>query len=235
MTDKKKWLPLGLVIAAVMAAGLTGPACSLAGTSPGAAVPTARLSTPAVRQVKPTETIVVPAEPTSVIIERTAAPPAALQPYPYTTPLPPPTPTILDGVYGRRVKFEGTPVPCRRCAPYRADGGEWTLRLKAGVFRVSHEFTGFQGVGSFTVSGNRIMLFNDPNCHLDVGTYTWRLTEAGLILKVVDDPCAFGLRYRNLTAGPWTHRLNEEARPDLCQPPSTEAAISGHWPRPPGC
>lgn len=56
-----------------------------------------------------------------------------LQPYPYTTPLPSPVPTELDGLYTRTVKFEGTPTPCRRCAPYRAEGGTWTLHLNAGV------------------------------------------------------------------------------------------------------
>jgi hypothetical protein len=156
-------------------------------------------------------------------------------PYPYTTPLPPPTPTLLDGTYTRAVQFEGTPTPCRRCAPYRAEGGTWTLALEAGVFRVWHDGTNFQGIGSFTVSGDRIMLFNDPNCHLDVGVYTWRLDGRSLILAEVSDPCAFDLRARNLTTGAWLQQAKPEGLLDPCQPPSLEAAISGHWPAPPGC
>ncbi len=157
------------------------------------------------------------------------------KPYPYTTPLPPPTPTELDGLYTRDVKFEGTPTPCRRCAPYRAEGGTWTLRLDAGVYRVSHSDTGFQGVGSFTVSDNQIILFNDPNCHLGIGSYTWKLDEQLLILDVLDDECAFGLRLNNLTAGGWVKQNNTEGYRDQCQPPSLEAAITGHWPIPDNC
>src|SRR5262245_14611297 len=52
------------------------------------------------------------------------------QPYPFTTPLPSPTPTELDSIYTKAIEFIGTPTPCRRCAPYRAEGGTWTLDLK---------------------------------------------------------------------------------------------------------
>lgn len=165
-------------------------------------------------------------------------PPAenSLQPYPYTTPLPPPTPTILDGLYTKQVKFEGTPTPCRRCAPYRAEGGTWTLQLDSGAFRVSHEGTGFHGIGSFTVSDHRLILFNDPNCHLETGTYTWEMDGRSLVLKTDDDTCGFGLRAKNLSAGTWVKQSGEEgALIDRCQPPSREAAISGHWPTPEGC
>jgi len=131
------------------------------------------------------------------------APAEPLQPYPYTTPLPPPTPTILDGVYQRALPVKGTPVPCRRCAPYRAEGGTWTLQLTAGAFGVSHDITPFRGVGSFTVSGEQITFFNDPNCMQDSGIYRWRRDGRSLLLEEVADPCAFGLRARNLTAGRW--------------------------------
>ena len=159
-----------------------------------------------------------------------------IQPYPFTTPLPPPTPTLLDGVYARTVKYTGTPTPCRRCAPYRADGGTWLLTLEAGVFRVSHAGTGFSGVGSFTVSGNQLILFNDPNCHLDTGTYTWELEGRSLRLTEVDDSCAWELRAHNLTSGSWLLEGDGQGTViDHCQPPSTEAAISGHWRAPAGC
>ncbi len=159
-----------------------------------------------------------------------------LEPYPYTTPIPPPTPTVLDGIYTRDVKFEGTPTPCRRCAPYRAEGGFWTLILDAGAFRVSHSATDFQGVGSFTISGDQLVLFNDPNCHEYAGQYSWALDGRSLVLRAVADECAFGLREKNLAAGVWIKQADEEGHQiDECQPPSMEAAISGHWPTPAGC
>ena len=126
-----------------------------------------------------------------------------VRPYPYTTPLPLPTPTILDGVYTRTVHFEGTPTPCRRCAPYRAEGGTWQMILAAGTFRISHTNTNFQGIGSFTVAGNQLTLFNDPNCHLYVGKYIWAIQNKTLRLTAVEDNCAYGLRAGNLAAGAW--------------------------------
>ncbi|MCB0166816.1 MAG: hypothetical protein KDI79_21495 [Anaerolineae bacterium] len=160
----------------------------------------------------------------------------SLQPYPYTTPLPLPTSSILDGIYTKQVKFEGTPTPCRRCAPYRAEGGTWTLQLNAGAFRVSHDSTGFHGIGSFTVSDNQLILFNDPNCHLETGTYTWEMDGRSLVLTTDDDTCGFGLRAKNLSLGSWVKQSGEAgALIDRCQPPSREAAISGHWPTPEGC
>lgn len=159
-----------------------------------------------------------------------------LEPYPFTTPLPPPTPTILDGVYTREAPFIGTPTPCRRCAPYRAEGGVWTLTLDAGAFRVSHNGTNFQGIGSFTVSGNRLTLFNDPNCHLDVGQYTWEMDGRSLILTPVEDSCGFKLRAKNLGSGAWVKQADAAGQKlDPCQPPSQEAAITGHWPAPASC
>jgi hypothetical protein len=110
------------------------------------------------------------------------------------------------------------------------------LSLKEGVFRVSHDGTTFKGLGSFTISGNQLFLFNDPNCYLDVGVYNWTLEGQSLKLQEVKDPCAFGLRAKNLTRGDWQSAGKEEGqRLDQCQPPSLEAAISGHWPIPEGC
>jgi hypothetical protein len=146
-------------------------------------------------------------------------------PYPYTTPLPPADPTILDGTY---VKFDprpGTRAPCRRCPPYPPEGGVWRLNLDGGIFRVYHEITGWNTLGSFTVSGDQIKFFNDPHCYQDVGIYAWQLEAGELTLEAASDDCAFGLRAESLVALAW----------ESCQPPSTEAAISNHWPTPVGC
>ena len=154
-------------------------------------------------------------------------PAATLQssPYPYTTPLPPETPTLLDGLYTKTDPKPGTPVPCRRCPDYAPEGGLWTLSFDKGIFRIFHTVTGWRSVGSFTVAGDRVTLFNDPVCAQDVGIYTWRLEKGTLILDAVEDPCAIKLRAMNLTKQVWAS----------CQPPNIEAAVSDHWPKPPGC
>jgi hypothetical protein len=36
-------------------------------------------------------------------------------PYPFTLPLPPPHPTVMDGTYTKFETKETPPVPCRRC------------------------------------------------------------------------------------------------------------------------
>lgn len=219
--------PLLLVLAAVSLGEMT-TACA---ASEADLTPAATATRWAVAETPP-----APAAVATRLPAAEAAPPEEiLQPYPYTTPLPPPTPTILDGVYQRVVPDRGTTVPCRRCAPYKAEGGTWTLSLEAGAFRVSHPVTRFQGVGSFTVTGERITFFNDPNCHRDVGVYHWELDGRSLRLAEVADPCAFGLRAGNLTAGRWL-LVEAQGRPiDSCQPPNVEAAVTGHWPAPPEC
>jgi hypothetical protein len=146
-------------------------------------------------------------------------------PYPYSTPLPPPTPTILDGTYSKFELKEATPVPCKRCPDYAPEGGIWKLSLDKGIFRIFYAVTGWRSIGSFTIAGNQLVLFNDPNCPEVVGTYTWKLERENLTLKVIKDECAIGLRAMNLTNLPWLS----------CHPPSTEAAITDHWPKPRGC
>ena len=216
-------LVIGLVVTLLTTTCTPSPSNFLQDTAPNSEDgPTAKSTTTAQE---------TPLTPTDV---PTAA--RILEPYPYTTPIPPPTPTILDGIYTREVKFEGTPTPCRRCAPYRAEGGTWTLILDAGAFRVSHNATNFQGIGSFTVSGDQLVLFNDPNCHQYVGHYRWALDGRSLVLRAVADECAFGLREKNLGAGAWIKQTDEGGyQIDECQPLSMEAAISGHWPIPTGC
>lgn len=124
-------------------------------------------------------------------------------PYPYTTPLPPATPTILDGTY---TKFDPRPsrrAPCRRCPAYLPEGGVWRLNLDKGIFRVSHDVIAWGTLGSFIISGDRVSFFNDPHCYEDIGIYTWKLEDGKLTLEVVRDDCAFGLRAENLVDLPW--------------------------------
>jgi hypothetical protein len=146
-------------------------------------------------------------------------------PYPYLTPLPPPTPTVLDGTYTKFELKEGTPVPCKRCPDYAPEGGVWKIYLDRGVFRIFHEVTGWRSLGSFTVSGDQLMLVNDPYCPDVVGSYRWWAEEGTLVLEEIEDKCSTGLRAMNLTNLPWR----------ACRPPSTEAAVTDHWPKPPGC
>jgi hypothetical protein len=146
-------------------------------------------------------------------------------PYPYSTPLPSPDATVLDGTY---VKFDlryDDRAPCRRCPPYPPEGGLWRLSLDKGIFRVYHEISGWRTVGSFAVREDRIWLFNDPHCNQDTGIYTWKLEEGELTLTILRDDCAYDLRARHFTELGW----------QSCQPPSTEAAITNHWAAPVGC
>lgn len=131
----------------------------------------------------------------------------------------------MDGTYTKVDPKEGTPVPCRRCPDYAPEGGVRVLLFDKGVFRLHHPARGWRSVGSFTVSGERLFLFNDPNCHLEGGVNTWALSDGKLTLHEVQDGCAIQLRALNLTALPW----------NSCQPPNVEAAVTGHWPVPPGC
>ena len=146
-------------------------------------------------------------------------------PYPYTTPLPPPQRTALDGTYVKTEPYKDEHVHCLRCPDYLAEGGTWLLSLDRGVFRIFHEATGWRSLGSFTVAGDRLWLFNDPNCTDGVGIYTWKLEDGALTLQVIDDECAIKQRGVNLASLPWLS----------CQPPSIEAGVTNHWPKPPGC
>ncbi len=161
-------------------------------------------------------------------------------PFPYGAPLPPAVPSVLDGLYSRRVPFEGTPVPCKRCAGYRLEGGLWSLYLDKGVFKVFQQDTDFEAVGSYTVTGDAVSFFNDPYCEEDLGMtghYNWAWdARSALRLQVVDDPCSIGLRAKNLTFAPWVKTPLLQSERDLtCQPPTREAAITDHWNKPPYC
>jgi hypothetical protein len=94
---------------------------------------------------------------------------------------------------------------CRRCPPYRLATGTDVLELDRSVFRVFHRGTGYMAVGHYTVDGDRVTFFNDPNCSSVRGTYAWTLEGGVLSLRVVEDACAFGnVRIRFMTAAPWS-------------------------------
>ena len=126
------------------------------------------------------------------------------EPYPFVTPVPPRSPTPIDGLYHRNYVQGSDPIPCRRCAPYRLDRGDSTLEMSQGRYYVAHEAANFASRGHYRVEGDRLELFNDPNCPETRGEYTWRLQGGILVLKTIEDPCAFDrLRARYLSAAPW--------------------------------
>ncbi len=146
-------------------------------------------------------------------------------PVPWTTPLPPKEATPLDATYVKINPRLATPFPCKRCPDYALEGGLWKFSLSKGVFRIYYTMNGWRSLGSYTVSGNQLYLFNDPYCNWDTGIYTWKLDEGALILTEVNDPCSQGLRAANLTDQPWLS----------CDPPTIEAKITDHWQKPIGC
>jgi hypothetical protein len=89
--------------------------------------------------------------------------------------------------------------------------------------RIYYEITGWRSVASFTVSGDRLHIFNDAYCS-QVGEYTWKLEDGNLRLEVLNDPCSFDLRAKNLAKQPWLACLSSE---------TTEA--NGQPQPPPGC
>lgn len=126
------------------------------------------------------------------------------EPYPFTVPVPPRTPTPVDGTYVRSYAEGSRPIPCRRCAPYRLNKGEADLVLRAGRYRLVHEASAFSASGHYLVTADRFELFNDPNCPQTRGLYRWRLEDGTLSLQAIDDDCAFDLlRARYLSAAPW--------------------------------
>jgi hypothetical protein len=126
------------------------------------------------------------------------------EPYPFVTPIPARTPTAVDGTYHRNYTQGSEPIPCRRCAPFRLDRGDSTLEFRQGRYYVTHELADFSTRGHYLVQGDRMELFNDPNCPETRGEYAWRIEGGLLTLESIDDPCAFDLlRARYLSAAPW--------------------------------
>lgn len=154
-----------------------------------------------------------------------------MEPYPFTTPVPPREPTAIDGTYLRIMSLGevggpvvGLPYRCLRCIPYRVDPGLTTLIFYEGRYFLHHHLSGFKALGHYTVNGDRIRLFNDPNCSGTAGIYRWRLDGRNLTFHVVDDPCSFeDERSRDLTMRRWT------------QVPACHRRLIGLWPGFLGC
>ncbi len=143
------------------------------------------------------------------------------EPYPFVTPIPPATVTALDGLYDREPTdtFEGEWAECRRCPPYFVDRGRSQLTFRLGRWTNLHQQPRQLTNGHFTIEGDRITFANDPMCPFDRGVYRFSVNDAVLTLDVIDDPCQFGERRRDLTDAPW-HRLGDAPSPGPLGTPS---------------
>ena len=145
-------------------------------------------------------------------------------PHPHTTALPAAAWSPVDGTYA---KVDPSPPQwwaCRRCADYRPAGGPWKLNLDRGIMRIFYEIPLWTSIASFEVYDDRLFLFNDVTCPTEVGEYSWQMEDRNLILGVIHDACAFGLRAENLVRQPWAS----------CMPPDEEAE-NDLWRKPVGC
>lgn len=124
-------------------------------------------------------------------------------PFAYTTPLPDAVQNSLDGVYALIDQSQPQWWSCRRCADYRPVGGIWRLQFDKGVMRIFYEVTGWRSIASYTVSEDRLYIFNDPYCPQDVGEYKWKVEGERLEIEIVQDACAYELRAKNLSRPSW--------------------------------
>jgi hypothetical protein len=152
-------------------------------------------------------------------------------PHPYLTPLPHSIRNDIDGVYAKLNPSWPQWWQCRRCADYRPAGGIWKLQFDKGVMRIYYDVTGWNSIASYTVTDDRLFLFNDPYCPNEVGEYRfwlvdkWGLQDRLLYLEVIEDHCSIDLRGKNLMEQLW----------NSCFPPDVMTGASDHWHKPPGC
>lgn len=127
-----------------------------------------------------------------------------LQQTPYIYSLPAvEKPTPIDGTYAKEAKKKGYIIPCRRCPEWIPNPGIWRLRLSRGVYWIINTNTGWRSIGTYVVSGDRVIFANDPCCIYSVGVYSWSFNEGKLELKMIDDPCAIKQRGKNLSEVTW--------------------------------
>jgi len=75
-----------------------------------------------------------------------------------------------------------------------------------GAWFLHHQMSNFKTQGSFVVDGDRVTLFNDPNCPQGEGVYRFERTSHGLRFETIDDECPWsGERADDLTRVPWTN------------------------------
>ena len=99
---------------------------------------------------------------------------ADMEPYPYTSPIPPREPTAIDGTYVRIMSLHyvggpvvGLPYRCLRCIPYRVDPGTTTLIFYEGRYFLHHYLSGFKALGHYTVDGDGHPPVQRPELLLD--------------------------------------------------------------------
>jgi hypothetical protein len=189
---------------------------AVAGSEPepgpsGPPVSRATSATPAVGGASPSPLLKIGGLP-GAEPERTVDP--LLLPYPFLSPTPPPsTRTVLDGTYLRVLTLRdvggariGLPFRCLRCPPFRIDAGVSTIMFWHGAWFLHHQMSDFKTQGSFVVDGDRVTLFNDPNCPQGEGVYRFEKTTHGLRFETIDDECPWsGERADDLTRVPWTN------------------------------
>ncbi len=156
----------------------------------------------------PDATTAAPVQPDSAEAKWSAL--VQRRPFPYSAPLPPEEPTLLDGTYTKTDPKTEPRVSCRRCPDYAPEGGLWKIQFDRGVFRIFHAPSGWKSIGSCRVEGNRLSVYNDPVCPEITGLYTWAREGGQLFLQVIEDECGIRLRAENLTRQPWI----SSSRPD---------------------
>ena len=97
--------------------------------------------------------------------------------FPCKLPLPSPASTAINGIYVKQEPVVAEHVHCRRCPDWLYEGGLWKIRFDRGIYRVFYTDIGWRTLGSYTVSGDRLILFNDPCCTDDTGIYKWQLEK----------------------------------------------------------
>jgi hypothetical protein len=91
--------------------------------------------------------------------------------------------------------------------------------------RIFYEVNKWRSIASYSVSDDRLFIFNDPYCPERTGEYKWSIENDALHLEVVQDPCAFELRAENLTKQNWS----------LCTGSAAAHASSSSGDAAPGC
>ncbi len=201
-----RWLaPLVAVVAilALAAVACSSPAPTRRKSEPGERAP----SSPPSTSGSPIVTVIGGVR----TIKQEVVLPPWLKPYPFTTPTPEPVPTDIDGTYIRILTFHqtggvllGIPRRCLRCIPFKIDAGVSTLVLHQGAYYVNHQLSGFQSIGNYDVSGQKVSFFNDGNCPTTRGVYRWSVEGRTLTFDEVNDPCPFGTeRADDLTSFAW--------------------------------